>query len=61
MRMVLTSTEISELTKELEDAKKQLQILRNRLAHKFSCCECGDGNTPLYCLNCAERCASNHG
>ncbi|MES2366985.1 MAG: hypothetical protein V4563_14010 [Pseudomonadota bacterium] len=21
----------------------------------FTCFACGDGNTPLYCLNCAER------
>lgn len=22
---------------------------------KFTCFNCGDGNTPLYCLNCAQE------
>lgn len=26
---------------------------------EFTCFRCGDGNTPLYCLNCADEIAKN--
>jgi len=39
-------TQVELLTRELEQTKQQLA--------NFHCFKCGDGNTPLYCLNCAN-------
>ena len=42
---------------DYEQLKAKLEINEKVLKHNqdhFKCFSCGDGNTPLYCLNCAE-------
>lgn len=53
---------VSQLLAALEKGQENCDAVYNdlraentKLHEAFKCFRCGDGHTPLYCLNCAEK------
>jgi hypothetical protein len=52
----LTNAETARLTYQGETHKlgEELERVKREHSATFRCFKCGDGNTPLYCMNCAN-------
>ncbi len=44
--------ELARLRRENAALRKKIERINRK---KFGCFKCGDGNTALYCLNCANE------